>query len=89
MTRSLETLPCCASLLVILLAVVGWGQKDSGTIVGTVKDVSGRGPRGSQGHSHRCGSRHLLHHCNKRQRRIRCGSIESGPLSRRCRESGI
>lgn len=39
MTRSLEHV-CCASLLVILLAAVGWGQKDSGTIVGTVKDAS-------------------------------------------------
>ncbi|MBZ5652607.1 MAG: TonB-dependent receptor [Acidobacteriia bacterium] len=40
MTRSLKHV-CCASLLVIVLAAVGWGQKDSGTIVGTVKDASG------------------------------------------------
>jgi hypothetical protein len=31
----------CASLLLILLAGVCWGQKDSGSIVGTVKDPSG------------------------------------------------
>lgn len=40
MTGSLKHV-CCASLLVIVLAAVGWGQKDSGTIVGTVKDASG------------------------------------------------
>ena len=32
---------CYASLFVILLASAGWGQKDSGSIVGTVKDSSG------------------------------------------------
>ena len=40
MTRSLSQV-CCAFLLMILLAGVCWGQKDSGSIVGTVKDSSG------------------------------------------------
>lgn len=40
MRRSLKHVRC-ASLLVILLAAVCWAQKDTGSLVGTVKDSSG------------------------------------------------